>query len=151
MPRQVGRENKFYYNSATHATPTWVLVPAVVDLAMDGTKGEADQSSRTSAFEKMGAGLKKLSLNFGYRPKTGADTVWDIIMAAYFSDTVKEWFCANQLAATSGSEGLRAYMQCFGLGDEQNLEDGQLHPITLKPTYFEESSTEIDPDWYVVT
>ena len=151
MGVQVGRECKLYYNSATHATPTWVLVGRAVDVSMTGSKGEADQSSRSSSYKKTGAGLKDMTIEFGYRTKTGADTVWDIFTAMFFTDTTKQIFCANQLAATSGSEGLRAFCQCFGITDEQAMEDGQLSTITLKPTYAEESSAEVDPDWYVVT
>jgi len=35
-------------------------------------------------------------------------------------------------------------------GDTEDLEASQEMEFTLKPTYQEESSAEVDPDWYTV-
>ena len=147
---ELGRECYTYYNSATHASPTWVLIANAVDVSVNVGKNYGDVSSRASAWKKQKPGLKELTASIAYRYNNGTDTVFDALRAAAIANTPLEFFFADALAATSGTEGVRAYLD-LTMGDEQPLEDGVL--VTFEGTHvlFIESSAVIDPDWYVVT
>lgn len=146
-----GLECKLYYNSATHATPTWVLIPKAINVSFSLSKGEADQSSRSSTWRKSKGTLKDLEITFTYRKKQGTDTVWDALIAAAIAGTVYEYAMLDGISTESGVQGIRAFCEIMGVGNTQDLESSEEVEFTLKPTYHEESSTEIDPDWYEVS
>lgn len=146
----VGRDCKLYYNSATHASPTWVLIANAVDVSVGISKSYADVSSRASGFKKNAAALKDLTCSFGYRYKNGTDTVFDALRAAAMANTPTELFIADGLAATTGSEGIRAYFD-LAMTDEQPLEDGVTAQFEGVHCIFYESSAVVDPDWYTVS
>lgn len=146
----VGASAKLYYNSGTHASPTWVLIANAVDVSVSFGKSYGDVSSRASGWKKNAAALKDLTCSFGYRYKNGTDTVFDALRAAAIANTATELFFADGLAATSGTEGIRAYFD-FTMGDEQPLEDGVLVTFDGTHVIFYESSAVVDPDWYTVT
>lgn len=145
----VGASCKLYYNSATHASPTWVLIANAVDVNPSISKNYGDGSSRASGWKKNLPALKDLSCSFGYRYKNGTDTVFDALRTAALANTPIELFFADGLAATTGTEGIRAYFD-LAMGEDQPLEDGVLATFDGVHTMFYESSAVVDPDWYVV-
>ena len=146
----LGRECYLYYNSATHASPTWVLIGNAVDVSTNVAKNYGDVSSRASGWKKNKPSLKDLTLSFGYRYKNGTDTVFDALRAAAIANTATEFFIADGLAATNGTEGIRAYFD-LQMNDEQPLEDGVT--VTFEGTHviYYESSAVVEPDWYTVS
>ena len=152
MPgEELGRECYTYYNSATHASPTWVLIANAVDVSTTIDKNYGDVSSRASGWKKNKAGLKDLGLSFGYRYKAGVtDSVFDVLRANAIANTPTELFMADGLAATTGTEGIRAYMD-MSLGREEPLEDGVLTPFECKHVLYYEAGAVVDPDWYTTS
>jgi len=146
----VGNECKLYYNAGTHASPSWTLITRAINASFNVSMGEADQSSRTSTWRKSRASLKDLEITFTYRKKQGTDTVFDALQAAALAGTVYEYAVLDGLESESGVQGIRAFCQIFGLSNSQDLEAAEEVEFTLKPTYHEESSSEVDPDWYEV-
>ena len=146
---ELGRECYLYYNSATHATPTWVLIGNAVDVSVNVGKNYGDVSSRASAWKKQKAALKDLKCSFGYRYKNGADSVFDVLRAAAIANTVTEFFFADALAATPTTEGIRAYFD-LSFGDDQPLEDGVLVTFDGVHAIFYEAGVIVEPDWYTV-
>lgn len=146
----LGRECYLYYNSATHASPTWVLIAQAVDVSFSIDKNYGDVSSRASTWKKNRAALKDLSISFGYRYKAGVtDAVFDALRAKAIANTEVEMFAADGLSNATGTEGIRAYVD-LTMGREEPLEDGVLIPFEAKHVSFYESGAMIDPDWYTV-
>ena len=147
---QIGASCKLYYNSGTHASPTWVLVANAVDARAGFGKNYGDGSSRASGWKKNLAALRDLSCSFGYRYKAGADTVWDALQAAAIANTPKELFFADGASGATGTEGFRAYFDLV-FDQDQPLEDGVTVQFEGVHVAYYESSSMIDPDWYVVS
>lgn len=145
-----GLECKLYYNSATHAAPTWVLIAKAINASWSLSKGDADQSSRASTWKKGIPTLKELEITFTYRKKTGTDTVFDALIAAAMADTIYEYCVLDAVHTETGAQGIRAFCTIMSAGGTQDLESAEEAEFTLKPAYKEESSAEVDPDWYKV-
>jgi hypothetical protein len=145
-----GLECKLYYNTATHASPTWTLVSRAINVSVAISMGEADQSSRTSTWRKSRATLKDLEITFSYRKKQGTDAVFDALQAAALAGTVYEYAVFDGLITEAGCQGIRAFCDIRGLNLGQELEATEEVEFALKPTYKEESSSEVNPDWYEV-
>lgn len=145
-----GLECKLYYNKATHASPTWNLISRAINVSYAFSVGEADQSSRASTWRKQIPTLKDLEITFTYRKKQGTDTVFDDLIAAALAGTVYEYAALDGASTEDGVQGIRAFCGILGVGGTEDLESTQEIEFTLKPAYKEESSVEIDPDWYEV-
>lgn len=144
-----GLSAKTYYNSGTHASPTWVLIANAVDVSFSVGKNYGDVSSRASGWKKNAAALKDLTCSIGYRYKNGTDTVFDALRAAAIANTPIELFFADAASATTGTEGIRAYFD-LTMSEEQPLEDGVTATFEGVHCIYYESSAVVDPDWYVV-
>lgn len=145
-----GGECKLYYNAATHASPTWTLIPKAINVSFSLSKGEADQSSRSSTWRKTKGTLKDLEITFTYRKKQGTDAVFTALIAAAIAGTVLEFAVLDGVNTEAGVQGIRAFCEILSVGDTEDLEASQEMEFTLKPTYKEESDVEVDPDWYTV-
>ena len=146
-----GLECKLYYNTTTHASPTWTLVTRAINVSVAISIGEADQSSRSSTWKKSKGTLKDLEITFTYRKKQGTDTVFDALQAAALAGTVYEYAVFDGLITEAGCQGIRAFCEIRSLNNTQDLEGTEEVEFSLKPTYKEESSAEVNPDWYEVT
>ena len=147
-----GTQAKLYYNSATHATPTWAEVTRAIDVSANIGQTAVDVSSRASKYKANLPGLIDVSFNFGYRVPGGTDTVLDLLltMMAGATQTIKEFAIIDQAIATSGAQGPRLYAMIESADLSQALEEGAVIEFTLKPAYFEVSAAKVDPDWYEV-
>lgn len=150
-PSKVGHECKAYYNSATHASPTWVEMKRAIDVSVDLSKGEAEASRRESSWKLTRGGLKELGVEFGYRWKPGGDTVFDALWSSFLNNGAVEMFIADGAAATAGTEGIRAFVEVMGMPYDQSLEETQVVNVSAKLTDWEEASALVEPDWYVVS
>ena len=146
-----GLECKLYYNSATHASPTWVEVTRAINVSFSLSKGEADQSSRISSWKMQKGTLKDLEITFTYRKKQGTDTVFDALIAAALGETIYEYAVLDGAHNLSGAQGIRSFCEIMSAGNTQDLESAEEVEFTLKPTYKEESAALVTPDWYKVT
>jgi len=146
-----GLECKLYYNTATHASPTWVEVTRAINVSFSLSKGEADQSSRVSTWKMQKGTLKDLEITFTYRKKQGTDTVFDALIAAAIGETIYEYAVLDGTHSVSGVQGIRAFCEIMSAGNTQDLESAEEVEFTLKPTYKEESAAIVNPDWYKVT
>lgn len=146
-----GKNCKLYYNSATHASPTWVLIDRAVDVSISPfAKGEANVNSRASKWAKNIGTQIDAGISFGYRYKTGTDTVRDALIAAFLNGTPLEMAVMDGAIATTANRGLRAFMEIMEFPLDQPLADGVIVNVVAKVTYAEESSAVVDPDWYII-
>lgn len=147
----IGQECKAYYNSGTHAAPSWVEIKRGVDFTLNLGKGEAETSRRESGWEFKRGALKQASVDFGYRYKRGVDTVFDALFDSWANGTAVEFAIMDQIITASGAQGLRAFCEVFSSNMDQPLADGVVVQITASPTDHEEAAALIEPDWYIVT
>jgi hypothetical protein len=147
---KVGKDCKLYYNTGTHAAPSWVLMGRVRDVSVPLSKGEADVSRRESGWRLTKGALKENGLEFGYVYKSGTDTVFDMLLDSFLNDTAVEYAVMDDLITESGAQGLRCFMEVFEFPYDQALEEGQIFNVSLKGTPVEEASTLVQPDWYEI-
>lgn len=147
----VGKDCKLYYNSATNATPTWVEVKQAINVTVNLGKGEADVSSRASGWKLAKGTLKELEVSFTYRHVAGADTVFDALLAGYVGNTPKQFAVMDADITLTGAQGPKAYFEIFQLNQSQELEGSVEYEVTMKPTYFLDGTTLVEPTWYEVT
>lgn len=145
-----GLDHYCYYNSGTDASPVWVLMTRVHNVTVTPDKGEITIESRASAWRKDKGGLKGLAANVTYLKKTGADTVFDVLLASFVSGTANQYYFADGLAATSGTIGWRAFMEVFGMEEGQELETISEYSFALKLTEHEESGSVVEPAHYEI-
>lgn len=145
-----GREAKLYYNTGSFASPTWTLMPQVVDLDWDAAASWADVSSRVSGFKMEAKALTGLIVNFGYRRRQGvSDAVFTAIRGYALATTKQELAIADGAIATTTTQYLRATYQ-FEMGRSEPLEDGCIDNFSAHLTYEEDAGTLREPSWVVV-
>jgi hypothetical protein len=155
MAPKIGFDNKLYYNSGTHASPTWVLIGDIGDLNIpDLRRTMARVSLRSSRWPANIPAEKEFSIDFSmlYQP---ANAVFAALRTAFFADTAAaatlEFFVADGLAATVGTTGLRAgcVIENFPL-TQRLMEANMVDTVRLLPGWYEEGGVRVEPDWYVV-
>jgi hypothetical protein len=147
---QVGLDGKAYYNSGSHASPTWVLIDDIID-ATPGISGTlVEIKSRASNWKGTLYGLLEAGVTFTLLHRKGTDSVRAAILAIITGRTSKEFAFMDQLIATSGACGFRAYLNLESANRNENLEEGMQYDISAKGAYKTESSAKVDPDFYVV-
>lgn len=146
-----GREAKAYYNTGSFASPTWTLIPQIVDLDWDAPATWGDVSSRVSIWRMEVKALIGLVINFGYRRRQGvSDTVFTALRGyAYGAATKQELAIADGAIATTTTQYIRATYQ-FEMGRSEPLEDGCIENFSAHLTYEEDAGTMREPTWVVV-
>lgn len=145
-----GKDAKLYRNTGTNASPTWIEVENVRDLSMPQSWGEADVSSRISDIKMYLKALLDAGVEFGM-VKDSLDADYLAIRAAFYSATAAIQFAImDGSILTPGSRGLKMFCQVFNHTEEQNLEDGQMVTVSIKPTRYYESSALVVPEELVI-
>lgn len=151
---QIGFDHYTYYNSATHASPTWVLIGQIGDESVDITRKLAMLETRESKYEaNLAAGIgANVSFALQYDPGlTAYDTLQTMLLAANAS-AVKEFFFANGPSGTAGSKGLRAGMVIENFPIKKPLNGvTMVDQVTMKLGYLFESSARVEPDIYTTS
>lgn len=147
----VGIDAKSYYNSGTHATPTWVLLDDVIDLSQELGGNLVDIKSRASNWMATLYGMLKAGATFTFLHRKGTDANRAILLAIITGRTPKEFAFMDQAIATTGAIGLRSYMNLENMNRSEEIEGGLAYDVACKTAYFMESNVKVDPDYYVVT
>jgi hypothetical protein len=147
----VGLDCKLYYNSATHATPTWVLIDDAIDVSFEYGTNIVEIKSRASVNLGSLAGLIKHGGTFSMLHTKGTNTVRAALLGIISGRVAKELAFKDQAIATSGALGARFYANLESMNMNQPLEEGAVWDITAKPAHFIESSAKVEPDIYIVS
>lgn len=153
MAPKTGKDMYLYYNSGTHASPTWVDIDEVGDVSIDGlSRTIAELKRRAKDFTKGLPGLLSLmTVTFTLLHGLNA-TVFTALIGYFFAGTVKEYAIMDGSITVAGSQGLRSAFLISEFPFNQPLEDVAGHEVKLSGAYWEEpAGTEIDPDWYTYT
>jgi hypothetical protein len=147
----VGLDAKLYYNSGTHASPTWVLIADAIDASSDIATTMVEIASRASNYAGNLPGLVKFSGSFTLLHTLASNSVITALTGMATGRSAKEFAFMDQLIATNGSKGMRffAYIETMSLG--AGLEEGETWDISLQSAFVIESSAKVDPDWYTVS
>lgn len=146
-----GLDCKLYYNSGTHATPTWVEIKKARDVALsDFGVNPVEANSRESPNEAYTPGLVKNGATFTYLHTRGADTVRDAMIAMVTGRTAKEFALMDGGIALVGARGLRCFFLMEKFAYSQDLEGNQVWDASLKPAYVIEAGAKVEPDLYVI-
>ncbi len=146
-----GHKMKFYRNTATHASPTWVEIDEIGDLSIaDLTMGLAELKRRANGFTKNLPSIMQ-SIAVEFRLHFGLDSAtFTVLRSAFFAGTVIEYAIMNDAIADEDSEGLTLPGIIEQFPWDQPLEEVSGHDVRLATGYLVETSTEIDPAWLVV-
>jgi hypothetical protein len=146
-----GKDCKAYYNSGTHATPTWVEIVRGIDFAVpDYGVNPVEANSRESNFEAFVAGLIKVGLTFTYLHSRGADSVRDALVGMVAARSSKEFAFMDGGITLVGARGVRMFGLMEKFSQSQDLEGKLVWDASLKPAHVIEASAKVDPDLYIV-
>ena len=148
---QVGVDAKAYYNSGTHASPTWVLIDDIIDATPGFSAALTEIKSRASVWKGTLYALLEAGVTFTLLHRKGTDSVRAAILGIMTGRAAKEFAFMDQLIATTGSCGFRAFMNLESANRNENLEEGLAYDISAKGAYKTESSAKVEPDFYIVT
>jgi predicted secreted protein len=145
-----GGKAKLYY-STSYGTPTRVLIAEAIDVTVTSNKGKIDVMSRASDWKAKLAGLKELSLTFGYLYKSGTDAVFAALRAAYLADTDLVFWVMDDDIVNEGAQGFAFPAQIFDFPINQELESGINVEIGVELTRLIESAALVEPTWLTVS
>lgn len=149
---QAGFECYAYYNSGTHASPTWVLMRLIRDLNSPESFTEIDASARQSARKKTLVGMADNSLEFDYLYIKGSnDPVFAALQTKKNARTPIQIAIADGPIATSGTTYEKDWYQFTKFDRGEPLDDAVKYDIALKPTIYFDSGTLIDRSYHTVS
>jgi predicted secreted protein len=147
MAHVLSQNAKLYRNTGTYASPTWDLIGNVKDLTLSLEKDETDVTTRASGgWKEFVDGMKDATVEFGMLWDTG-DADFDAFQGAFINNTSVEVLVLDGLAATAGSEGLRATMMVKSFTRNENLGEALMVDVSLRPVKNANSA----PVWYTAT
>lgn len=147
----LGADAKAYYNSGTHASPTWVLIDDIIDCNPQLGANLVEIKSRASKWVGTLTGLLTAGCTFTLLHRKGTDATRAAILAIITGREPKEFAFMDQLIATAGAIGLRSYLNLENCNRQESLEEGLAYDVSAKAAYKTESGAKVDPDMYVVS
>lgn len=154
MPCITGFDGKAYYNSGTNASPTWVEIAFARDVNTTSSADKLDASDRSSKFKKYCSGQLEIetTITATYnRTEAGAAGAIEVLRDHYHNRTAVQVAIVDGPITTTGNEGYKFYANVFSNDWDQPLSDGQTVTMTFCPTYFVESSSVIEPEWFIAS
>lgn len=152
-----GRLAKLYYNSGTYASPTWVEIVRVGDVATPMSKNTTTVVTRESANQKTVIGSKVFQITATYYEKVAADTVLAAIKTSFHADSpdatggTMELAAMNESIATDGSTGIRGFFAVTNLERAEPVGDAVSRAVTWDEVDHEEDSSVVDVAPYTIS
>lgn len=133
-------------NTASYATPTWVVVENVRDATLKLEGSAADASTRFSRFREYVPGMLDAGLEFeaNWDP---SDADFAAFLDAYTGSTTLELLILDGPSATNGSEGIRASFLVESCTRNEPLGETVTASIVCKPA----KNADAAPAWYTVS
>lgn len=146
MGLKVGNDMKFYYNTGTDATPTWVEINMIGDLTVDINIGEAEVDLRVSNWLMNLPSKLSGAFNVTFANDVGG-TVFDALRAFALGRTQAQYASANAAIATSGTNYFKAFCFFSAFPWAQQTQQMSSHDARLSLGYTEESGSLVEPAW----
>jgi hypothetical protein len=144
----LGIDCKLYY-STTFGTPTRIEITRAINVTVPVSKGKAELPSRLTRYKSKRPTLKEIGLDFGYRYTRGTDTVFAALRDSWLNDTNLVFWILDGSDQVIGAQGFVFPGQVFDFPIDQQLEDGQIINIGVDLAEHYESSTLVNPSWFV--
>lgn len=143
MASKLGYKAKVYHGTA--GTQAGTLLANVRSVTMNGSKAEADASTRDSDFKLTRGAQKDISFDIElvYDP---ADAGYDALKASYLNGTAIALLIVDDLKTVVGTEGLDFDAEIFDMSREEPIEGVITVKFTAKPT-----PSSRAPTWFVGT
>lgn len=129
-----GRLCAAYYNSATYATPTWVLIGRISDVSRSRSRATSDRMYRSAKTKKKVTGYMEYGFSFKYHCKKagGTDTVLDKLEDSFLNETVLDVaFLNGKIAAGTTRTGERGPVVVSKMDRTESDEEGVTYDIEL--------------------
>lgn len=143
---KLGMDGKLYWRSGgTYAAPVWTEIDNVRDVSNALERGEADVTVRKNGGWRATIGtILDASGEFLMLDIEG-DVGFEEVKYAFLNKQPMELAFLNGGITTPGSKGLRAIFSVTAFNEDQSLEEGIAHSVTVKPTI-----AAYKPIWYAV-
>lgn len=151
MGLKVGGDFNLYYNSATNASPTWVLINKVGDVNLNLAATMAEIKLRISKWDLgLPSRLRIESLDAQLATDI-AGTVWDALRGFFLARTQKQFAVTNDNIATAGTQGFKFFGFFTAFPLSQPISEVAMGDCTIGPGFTEESSTLVEPTWFTIS
>jgi hypothetical protein len=137
----LGKDAKLMYAAAVVGTPAttpagMTVIGNVKDLSADFSAGEADVTTRgNGGWRATLATLRESTITFGMVWDT-EDAAFTAIQTAFLTSGLVGFAVLDQLADTTGSQGLIGNFSITNFSQSQNLEEAQMVDVTIKLAEF---------------
>lgn len=126
-----GKRWRLYYNTGSHESPVWAAVNRAVDIKLINTRDVVDASRRESEFGLEEGALKNTGIEFGYRYKTGTDTVRDALEDSYDDETKVQFAVADGDISVDGTKYTKLWGQVVVWDTDAQLKGEDLIPVKI--------------------
>lgn len=131
MPERVGLDCEAHYNNGgSWATPTWVEMASVIDVALPFERNMVRAASRASSWERFLVGLKKGQVDLKFL-RDNTDAVQLALRAAFLAGNDLIFAFADGPIATAGTVYWKAEMKVSKWAHGEPLEDAATIDCTL--------------------
>jgi hypothetical protein len=150
MAFKLGLDCKAYRNTSSWESPTWVEVENIKDLTLPLTKGEWEASLRSgNGVEEFIGTLKSFGVDFNLKWDPQNDPDCEALLDVYLDvEDYVDVLILDGPITTSGSQGPRYLADVFGFQRNENLTEGVMTDVNLKPSA-KRGATHV-PYWHEV-
>jgi len=149
MALKVGNDHKFYYNSGTNDSPTWVEICIIGDMTVDLNVSDAEVDLRCSPWVLNLPAKHTGNFNFFLASSQGYQ-IWQTLRSYYFARTITQYASASGAIAVAGTEYFKAYGHFSAFPWAQPTQEIGSHDATLSLSWKEDSNgAVINPSWNV--
>ena len=134
MTAQLGIDCKAYYNLGTYESPNWSEIRYIRDATLNQAVAEVDVTSRFAQGSKEYIqGLFDYGFEFDMRWKP-ANAAFSALRSAFHGKTPVELMILDGPVDSAGSQGLRGTFAVFNFSRAEQMEEGVVVNVTMKPT-----------------
>lgn len=119
-----GKETVLYYNSASHASPTWVEIVRARNVQTNRGPGLAEVEFHGAAETANIPGYRKFAGSFEYVRKSGTDTVYAALVSARDAGSIIEIAHLNGPVDETGPTGWQCPVLLGEFAETANGGDG---------------------------
>ncbi len=147
----MGFEAKLYRNTGTNASPVWVEIENVRDLALANSMTDVDVSARDGGgFAMSDSGLQTLELTFQMNGDFG-DADLTAIQTAYLNRAPLLLAVASGAIAAAGTQYVRFAGIVTGFAQAEPLDGIIQFDVTVKVARAKAAGTLVVPTWVTLT
>ena len=148
----LGMDCPLVYNTGTHATPVWNVMPRAMDVEITPFgKGKAEQKIKGSKYNFKRGTFIELGVSFGYEYEPGGgDEDYPVLLDSMLNNTPIEIWVPDGPVGEVGSQGIRMVVEVFEFPLSHKLEEAATLQIAAEITRVKEAGVVIEPDWYEV-